>query len=188
MVRKYILTIMMLVLPLGITQALAMPNEPTPNIIGTKNVAADSIEGTWHYAEAALTYKNAELEKSFEAMPPVAKGKVYLQKGLTKAGFSSENTSVTITSDGKFSMTIGQKTFNATYTIEGSNIIIKGARKALTTNISVSGGKLQLALSASQVLALVKASSAVQATTNLSTVVGLIDSMEGVYVGLVFTK
>lgn len=179
-----------LIIAFCITQAKALATicEPNPSIIGTAAVATDSIEGTWHFDNAELVYKNKEMEKSLDSSAPVVKGKTYLQKGLTKAGFSKETTSITITSDGTFSMTIGQKTFNATYTIEGSNIIIKGAKRSLTTNIRIEQGKLQLALSASQVLALVQAASAVQATTNLSTVVGLINSMDGVYVGLVFTK
>ncbi|MBO4663333.1 MAG: DUF4923 family protein [Bacteroidaceae bacterium] len=189
--RNLILASLILGLPTTYGKASTITGEtPATGIIGTQGVSASAIKGTWAFSEAVLAFKSQEQEASLGSSAPVTKAQTYLQKGLEKAGISSGKVSFTFNDNGTLAVTVGDKTFNGTYTLEGSNISITGIGKSTTANISLTGGKLQLAMPADKLIALTQSVSATatQASTTLSTVAGLLNSLQGTYVGLVLTK
>ena len=177
-------------LPTAYGQASNIVEASATSIIGTQSVSASAIKGTWTFSEAVLAFKSQDQESSLSSSAPVTKAQTYLQKGLDKAGITAGKMSFTFNDDGSLSISTNGKTYSGTYSIDGSNITITGIGKSTTANISIKGNKLQLAMPADKLIALTQSVSATatQASTTLSTVAGLLNSLQGTYVGLVLTK
>ena len=89
-------------------------------------------------------------------------------------------------------MTVGKKTVAATYKIEGSDLSLTftKVKKTIKMNCKLSGGKLQLAMKTDKLLTFVNtvSSTAAAASSSLGTLNSLLKNVEGLYVGLQFSK
>ncbi len=80
----------------------------------------------------------------------------------------------------------------ATYKLDGSDLhlTLTSVKKTIKMNCKLSAGKLQLAMKADKLLTLVNtvSSTAAAASTSLATLNTLLKNVDGLYVGLQFTK
>jgi len=189
--RNTLVATLLAVLP-SLTQAsnVAVESSSAPTVIGTQAVSASAITGNWTFSSSCLVFKDQAQESSLGSSAPVTKANTYLQKGLEKAGINAGKLTLTFCADGSLAINMDGRAINASYSVDGSNLTITGIGKAITTNISVNGNKLQLAMPADKVITLTQSISATatQASTTLSTVSGLLNSLNGTFVGLVFEK
>jgi len=170
--------------------------EVISTVIGTEAVNPSSITGTWTYSQPSVTFETENMLTKYATNPAATKGKTYLQKGLAKAGISEGKVTLVFNNDDSFVLTVGNKTINGTFKLEGNKLtltytgVLTGVSKTVTTFASMTSGKLQIAVSADTLLTLVQSVSvtASSASTTLSTVAGLFNSINGMYAGLIFEK
>ncbi|MCR5312566.1 MAG: DUF4923 family protein [Bacteroidaceae bacterium] len=166
------------------------------SLLGTNDVTAGSIEGTWSYTQPSLVFESEDVLASVASSAIAQKGQTYLGKGLNKAGFTAGKVNIVFNSDSTTSISIAGKTVNGTYSVNGNTLtltytgILTGVTKSVSTNVKISDDTMQIAMSAQKLLTLIQTVSATasSANTTLSTVTSLFGSVNGMYVGLQFSK
>lgn len=162
------------------------------NLLGTGKVSEKSLVGTWSYSEPCLVAESENILSGVAATAAASKAKTYMEQGLTKAGFTKGKVKVTFDEKKNVTIVVGSKTVKGTYAINGTDLTIKFllTKKQVTMNCKLDGGNLQLAMKADRLLTLINnvAASASSASQTLGTVSTLLKSVNGLYVGLEFSK
>lgn len=162
------------------------------NLLGTGKVSEKSIVGTWSYTEPCLVAESENILSGVAATAAASKAKTYMEQGLTKAGFTKGKVKVTFDDKKNVTILAGTKTVKGTYAIKDSDLTITFlvSKKSVTMNCKLDGGNLQLAMKADRLLSFVNtvAASAASASQTLGTVSTLLKSVDGLYVGLTFSK
>ena len=126
------------------------------------------------------------------AAAAASKAQTKLNDALTKAGIKPGAMKITFEKGGKATVAVGKKTVAATYKIEGSDLSLTftKVKKTIKMNCKLSGGKLQLAMKTDKLLTFVNtvSSTAAAASSSLGTLNSLLKNVEGLYVGLQFSK
>ena len=162
------------------------------SLLGTSKVSEKSIVGTWTYQEPCIAAESSNILTQAAAAATVTKAQNELSKALTKAGIKAGTLKVTFADDGKATILLGKKKVSATYKLDGSDLLLTltTIKKTIRMNCKISSGKLQLAMKADKLLTLVNtiSSTAAAASTSLATLNSLLKNVDGLYVGLQFTK
>lgn len=162
------------------------------SLLGTSKVSESSLVGTWTYKEPCIAAESDNLLGKATAAAAASKAQQQLSTVLTKAGIKAGTMKITFEKGGSAKVVVGSKTVAATYKVDGSNLTLTFTKlkKSVTMNCKLSAGKLQLAMKADKLLTLVNAvsSTAAAASSSLSTLSTLLKSVDGLYVGLQFTK
>ncbi len=162
------------------------------SLIGTGKVSASSLVGTWTYDSPCIAAESSNILTQAAATAAASKAQSQLNNALTKAGIKAGTMKIAFDDCGKATITIGKKSVSATYKVEGSDILLTFTKikKTIKMNCKLSGGKLQLAMKADKLLTLVNAvsSTAASASSALSTLNTLLKNVNGLYVGLQFSK
>lgn len=168
----------------------------TSSVIGTKDVKASELIGTWNYTQPCMIFESNEILAKLKTGTIANKGQTYLQKGLQKAGFNPGAVSISFNNDSITTISMGDKTINGIYYVNGNELTLKytgilnGVTKSVTANLNMDGKDLQIAMSAKKLLTFIQtvSSTASSANTTLSTVASLFTSVNGMYTGLQFEK
>lgn len=168
----------------------------TSSVIGTKDVKASELIGTWKYTQPCMIFESDEILAKLKTGTIANKGQTYLQKGLQKAGFNPGAVSISFNNDSITTISMGDKTINGIYYVNGNELTLKytgilnGVTKSVTANLNMDGKDLQIAMSAKKLLTFIQtvSSTASSANTTLSTVASLFTSVNGMYTGLQFEK
>ena len=161
-------------------------------LLGTSNVTEKSIVGTWTYQEPCIAAESSNVLTKTAAAAAVSKAQSELSKALTKAGIKAGTLKITFEEGGKATILLGKKKVAATYKLDGSDLhlTLTKIKKTIKMNCKLSSGKLQLAMKSDKLLTLVNtiSSTAAAASTSLATLNTLLKNVDGLYVGLQFTK
>ena len=162
------------------------------SLIGTSKVSESNIIGTWNYESPCIAAESSNVLSKATAAAAASKAQTKLNDALTKAGIKPGAMKITFEKGGKATVAVGKKTVAATYKIEGSDLSLTFTKlkKTVKMNCKLSGGKLQLAMKTDKLLTFVNtvSSSAAAASSSLGTLNSLLKNVEGLYVGLQFSK
>ena len=161
-------------------------------LLGTSKVSEQSIIGTWTYQEPCIAAESSNVLTKAAAAAAVSKAQNELSSALLKAGIKAGAMQITFAEGGKATIMLGKKKVSATYKVDGSDLYLTltTIKKTIKMNCKLSSGKLQLAMKADKLLTLVNtiSSTAAAASTSLATLNTLLKNVDGLYVGLQFTK
>ncbi len=162
------------------------------SLLGTSKVSETSIVGTWTYDSPCIAAESSNVLTKATAAAAVSEAQDKLTSALTKAGIKSGSMKIKFEEGGKATITVGKKNVSATYKLEGSDLLLTltKVKKTIRMNCKLSAGKLQLAMKSDKLLTLVNtiSSTAAAASSTLGTLNTLLKNVDGLYVGLQFTK
>lgn len=162
------------------------------NLLGTSKVTEASIVGTWTYSEPCLVAESKNVLSNVAATAATTKAQEMMKQGLTKAGITAGKMKLEFAQDKTLKITAGKKVINATYALSGSDLSVtfKNLKKTVKMNCKVNAGNLQLAMDSKKLLTVVNAvaAQASQASAAIGSVGTLLNSVDGLYTGLQFTK
>lgn len=161
------------------------------SIFSSSSQATESkITGTWTYSEPAIVFESDNILSSAAGEAAATKIEEKLASAIEKCGITEDMT-VTFSSDGSFSSKISSKTVSGTWEISDSKLNLTCSGKTVSVTTQMSGSStLMLVVDATKLLTLVQTigSSASSASSTLSTISSLASSVDGMEVGLKFTK
>ena len=162
------------------------------SLLGTSTVSQSSLVGTWTYQEPCIVAESQDVISKVAASAAVSKVQNQLSSTLQKAGVKAGNMKITFESDGSAKVKIGSRTVAATYKVNGSDLTLTftKVKKTIKMNCKLASGKLQLSMKADKLLTLINtvSATAASASTSLATINSLLKSVDGLYIGLQFTK
>lgn len=150
----------------------------------------DKIVGTWTYTEPAVVFSSENVLKNLGGKVASSTIEKQLQTQFEKYGIKKGKMKMTFDSDGNFSQTIGSKTVNGTYTIDGSDVKLKyaGSVSQIVGTTQLDGNDLLIVMDASKLLKYANTIGSLTGNSVLSTAGSLISSMDGMQVGLKLNK
>lgn len=162
------------------------------SVLGTQKVSAEALVGTWSYTEPAVVLESDNVLNKLGGSVATSQLENKMQTTLNKYGFTKGKVKLTFAEDGTFTCATATRKIKGTYTVDGSNLVLKktGMTTGVKTNVNLSGGTLQLAVEADKVLTLMNTVGGVAAKANssLSTVTTLLKNYDGMQMGMKFAK
>ena len=167
------------------------------NLLGTATVNENTLVGTWTYSQTAVVFESEEVLKNIASTAASAKIEKTLQNQLTKLGFTPGKISITFNKDKTGSLTYNAKTNKSlpfTWSVNGHDLslrlggqLISQLSKEFILNVKITGNTLQVAADASKLMELVQQ---ILGNTNstLSVISSMIKNVNGLYLGLKYTK
>ena len=167
------------------------------NLLGTATVNENTLVGTWIYSQPAVVFESEEVLKNIASTAASAKIEKTLQNQLTKLGFTPGKISITFNKDKTGSLTYNAKTNKSlpfTWSVNGHDLslrlggqLISQLSKEFILNVKITGNTLQVAADASKLMELVQQ---ILGNTNstLSVISSMIKNVNGLYLGLKYTK
>lgn len=167
------------------------------NLLGTATVNENTLVGTWTYSQPAVVFESEEVLKNIASTAASAKIEKTLQNQLNKLGFTPGKISITFNKDKTGSLTYNANTNKSlpfTWSVNGHDLslrlggqLISQLSKEFILNVKITGNTLQVAADASKLMELVQQ---ILGNTNstLSVISSMIKNVNGLYLGLKYTK
>ncbi len=162
------------------------------NLLGnTITLSPQTIAGTWNYSRPDCVFESENFLMKAGGEVAAAQIEAKVAPYLAKVGIK-EGMSYTFNTDGTYTMTIGGRAINGQYTLDAENktitmTFLAGLTQS-TAKIAFTGTKLSLLYDADKLLAMVKGVSKLSGNSTVSTLSQLLDSYDGLLVGLELTK
>lgn len=161
------------------------------NLLGTSKVSKSKLIGTWSYTEPAVVFESSNIAGKIAGTAIETKVEKQISSVFKKAGFTKGKVKMTFDNSGNYTAQVSGKSITGTYELSGSTLTLyKGGVKTLKANVSLSGGKLQIAFEADQLSGVlngvVKVASSL--STTVKTLSGLMGSVDGMHIGMKFEK
>lgn len=176
-------------------------------LLGTDKVNQKSIVGTWNYAKPAVVFESEDLLTNVGGMAAGKAVEEKLQTYLNKIGFTAGKVKMTFNEDGTGKITYGSKNIPFQWSVADSDLTINLASGTLSMftsssnlskytsfkmNCKVNLTNIQLSFKADKLLQFISkvVSAAGTATNNstISTITGLANKVDGMYLGLTLEK
>lgn len=176
-------------------------------LLGTDKVNQKSIVGTWNYAKPAVVFESEDLLTNVGGMAAGKAVEEKLQTYLDKIGFTAGKVKMTFNEDGTGKITYGSKNISFQWSVADSDLTINLASGTLSMftssnnlskytsfkmNCKVNLTNIQLSFKADKLLQFISkvVSAAGTATNNstISTITGLANKVDGMYLGLTLEK
>lgn len=161
-------------------------------LLGTKNVAANSIEGHWTYSTPCLVFSSQNLLASMGSNLITSKVNSGMNAALTKVGLKPGALKLEFGGDGTCVLTLNGKSLNANYAINGSTLTLTlpVTRQSIPMNVNVQSKTLQFAMKVDKLLVLLQnlSSSAQSGMSTLNTVATMLKNYDGMQLGLQFAR
>jgi hypothetical protein len=176
-------------------------------LLGTDKVNQKSIVGTWNYAKPAVVFESEDLLTNVGGMAAGKAVEEKLQTYLDKIGFTAGKVKMTFNEDGTGKITYGSKNIPFQWSVADSDLTINLASGTLSMftsssnlskytsfkmNCKVNLTNIQLSFKADKLLQFISkvVSAAGTATNNstISTITGLANKVDGMYLGLTLEK
>ena len=176
-------------------------------LLGTDKVNQKSIVGTWNYAKPAVVFESEDLLTNVGGMAAGKAVEEKLQTYLDKIGFTAGKVKMTFNEDGTGKITYGSKNIPFQWSVADSDLTINLASGTLSMftssnnlskytsfkmNCKVNLTNIQLSFKADKLLQFISkvVSAAGSATNNstISTITGLANKVDGMYLGLTLEK
>ena len=161
-------------------------------VLGNTTLKQSDILGTWNYTSADCVFETENL--LMKAGGEIAANKVEekINSTLGKFGLSSGKCTFTFNSDNTYSATIGGRTIQGTYALDTENKKITmtylNGLGTMTPQIVKSGNKLSLLFNADKLLKLLTTVSALSNNSTVSTLTQLLNSYDGMLIGMELQK
>ncbi len=161
-------------------------------VLGNTTLKQSDILGTWNYTSADCVFETENL--LMKAGGEIAANKVEekINSTLGKFGLSSGKCAFTFNSDNTYSATIGGRTIQGTYALDTENKKITmtylNGLGTMTPQIVKSGNKLSLLFNADKLLKLLTTVSALSNNSTVSTLTQLLNSYDGMLIGMELQK
>ncbi len=183
-------------------------------LLGTDNVNSNSIVGTWTYKQPAIVFGSDNLLTNVGAMAAGKTVESKLQTYLNKIGFTAGKVKMQFKEDGTGTVTYAQKDIPFQWTVEGSEMTLKlgsgtlgklassfgkntssskqGKYSSFKLNCKMGLNSMQLSFKADKLMDFIsKILSATGKATNnstISTITGLANQVDEMYLGLTLEK
>ena len=167
------------------------------NLLGTATVNENTLVGTWTYSQPAVVFESENVLKNIGTTALNSKVESTLQTQLVKLGFTPGKISITFNSDKTGSLTYNANTNKSvpfTWSVSGHDLtlrlggqLISQLSKEFVLNVKITGNTLQVAADATKLIELIQQ---IVGNTNstLSIVSTMLKSVDGLYLGLKYTK
>lgn len=176
-------------------------------LLGKDKVSKTSLVGTWSYKQPAVIFESENMLTNVGGMAAGKAAEEKLQGYLDKIGFTSGKVKIDFKEDGTGIVTYGSKNIPFQWSVAESDLTINLASSTLSKystsgklgkytsfkmNCKVGIGSLQLSFKADKLLQFIsKVVSATGNATNnstISTIAGLANKVDGMYLGLTLEK
>ena len=166
------------------------------NLIGEEELTLDAVKGTWSYREPGIAFGAGNAAAKAAGNAAAEKVEPALKEALTKAGFKTGMIKFTFNNNKEevktCKVTLASKEMEGTYALEGANIAITltESGKTFKFNGKIDGGRIQLAMTPSDMLDFVKAvaPSADNYASQMASVSSVLDKVKILYLALWFAK
>ena len=160
-------------------------------IIGLDKLSANQLVGSWKYdgPGIAFTSENARAKASGQVGATQIEEK--LKSQYAKLGFSSSNTTISFTEDGKFKAKILGRSWEGSWTYDASNskITMKGLILSVNGYVTRNGlSGISLVFEAKKLLTLLQVAASMSGNTAIETVGEISKSYDGLRVGFDLSK
>lgn len=176
-------------------------------LLGSGNVNEDRIVGTWSYKQPAIVFESENMLTNVGGMAAGKAAEKKLQGYLDKIGFSAGKVNIDFKEDSTGVITYAKKDIPFQWSVEESDLTIKlgsgklskytssnklGKYTTFKMNCNINLTTMQLAFKADKLMEFISkiASSAGKASNNstISSIAGLADKVDGMYLGLTLEK
>ncbi len=180
-------------------------------LLGTANVNANSIVGTWTYKQPAVIFESENMLTNVGAMAAGKTIETKLQGYLDKVGFTAGKVKMTFKDGGSGSLTYGNKNIPFQWSVEGTEMTIKLGSNTLsklssalasseklskfssfTVNCKQNITSLQLSFKADKLMEffnkVLAATGKSANSSTLNTISSLTSQVNGMYLGLTLEK
>lgn len=167
------------------------------NLLGTSSVSESSLVGTWKYQQPAVVFQSEDALTKVGAVAASTKIQNTMQTNLNKIGFKPGKVTITFNKDKTVAVKVNNKTYTGKWSVKGNNLTLTVGgnisakyQKTHTVNVKLTGNNLQIAMKSDKFLGFVKTlmNNASTVSTTLATVSSLAKNVNGLYLGMQFTK
>ncbi len=160
------------------------------NLLGANKLNEKNLVGTWTYTEPCVVMESDNVLSKIGGDVASSKIEDKMEELLEKVGFKPGSVSITFEEDKSGAITIDGKDVKITWDVDEADVIFTILKKDISINADISGGKLQLAMSADKMLDLLGAvcSGVSNIVSQASIVTNLLSKYDGLYLGLKFEK
>lgn len=155
------------------------------SLLGNGKITSAAIVGTWTYAQPQVSFEsnNALGQIGGELMANSLEKQLSTQ--LEKIGLKAGVSKFTFDNNGNVAMTIGGKTTNGTYQLNGNQLTMTGALGVakLTSTVTINANQLYMLFDASTLF-----TSLTKLGSNISTLSSLLKNFNGMKLGWSMTK
>lgn len=155
------------------------------SLLGNGKITSAAIVGTWTYAQPQVSFEsnNALGQIGGELMANSLEKQLSTQ--LEKIGLKAGISKFTFDNNGNVAMTIGGKTTNGTYQLNGNQLTMTGALGVakLTSTVTINANQLYMLFDASTLF-----TSLTKLGSNISTLSSLLKNFNGMKLGWSMTK
>lgn len=158
-------------------------------ILSNTGIIETDITGTWTYAEADCKFTSEDLAKQAGGMVAATKVSDMLSKVYTKTGIVPNAFKFEFKSDNSFILSLGSKTLNGEYTLNGNDITLsykvpKGLKAAsVNAHIQKAGDNLSVLFKADKLLTLFEQLCGSSKVAALKTAADLAKGYDGMMIG-----
>lgn len=155
------------------------------NLLGVNTVNANSIKGTWTYQEPHVSFESNNVLSQLGGELMGNKISSTLGTYLSKIGLKQGTTKFSFDGKGNMTMTVGGKTTQGTYTLNGDQLTMSGALgyTNLTCTVSMAGNQLYMLFDAKTLFNVIT-----KLGSNVSTLSGILGNYNGMKMGWLCTK
>lgn len=181
------------------------------NLLGTSSVSAADLVGTWNYSQPAVAFESKNVLTNVGTAAASSAIEKKLATYLTKAGFTKGKVQLILNEDKKNGYVVyNKKKVPVNWSVNGSDLTLKVGTSAINEklsstskltnltkynsfkmNVKKSGSELQVAMKADKLMSLLQSILSAAGSTSsssLSSIASLTKSIDGMYLGLKFTK
>lgn len=158
-------------------------------LTGTTAPTAAQLTGNWVYSEPAVKLESDNLlaQAGGTLIQNTAESKIKEQ--LEKFGFTSGAVTLTFNADSTYKCQMGNIPQSGQYSLNGNKMQLKSLLMTVDATATISGNNLQLAVDADKILKLLESmGSLASQSTTISTLTKLLESYDGLQIGMKFTK
>ena len=173
----------------AVTNGEGLTNAIT-SVLGFDKVTAKGLVGAWHYTGPGCAFTSENLLAKAGGEMAAVQVKEKLKTQYDALGFTSANTSVTFTEDGKFSAKIGGRSWSGTWTLDESTgaITLKGLILSLKGYTKRSATGISLLFESKKLLTVLQTIAAISGNSTAQAVGELSKNYDGVRMGFDFAK
>lgn len=158
-------------------------------LTGTTAPTAAQLTGNWVYSEPAVKLESDNLlaQAGGTLIQNTAESKIKEQ--LEKFGFTSGTVTLTFNADSTYKCQMGNIPQSGQYSLNVNKMQLKSLLMTVDATATISGNNLQLAVDADKILKLLESmGSLASQSTTISTLTKLLESYDGLQIGMKFTK
>ena len=162
------------------------------SILGNSTLSQQNIIGTWNYKGADCVFKTENLLLKAGGEVAAAKVEEKVNATLTKLGFTGEKVSFTFNADYTYEANIKGTPLQGTYTLDLENkkmtLTYLNGVGTISTQIALTGNTLSLLYDADKLLKFLTTISAVSNNSTLTSLNTLLQSYDGMLIGMELQK